>query len=73
MAFVAAWLPGSEGLGVRAGFYTNQETRGVYREAHPHLALFVRPIPINTGTDYSDEANGSGGTPLFPYGYGLTY
>ena len=30
-------------------------------------------IPINTGKVYSEEQKGSGGNPMYPCGFGLTY
>jgi beta-glucosidase len=69
-AFVAAWLPGSEGIGVADVLYGNYNFTGKITHT---WANTLGQIPINTGTEYSDEPHGSGGTPLFPYGYGLTY
>jgi beta-glucosidase len=69
-AFVAAWLPGSEGIGVADVLYGNYNFTGKITHT---WANTLGQIPINTGTPYSDEPHGSGGTPLFPYGYGLTY
>lgn len=71
-AFVAAWLPGSEGLGVAQVLYKSGNAGFTGKLTHTWPSSFDQ-IPVNTGTDYSDEAKGSGGTPLFSYGYGLTY
>jgi beta-glucosidase len=69
-AFVAAWLPGSEGGGVADVLYGAYNFTGKLRHTWPNT---IDQVPINTGTVYSDEKHGSGGTPLFNYGYGLTY
>jgi beta-glucosidase len=67
-AFVAAWLPGSEGIGVADVLYGNYNFTGKLTHTWPKT---VGQIPINTGS--FGDATGSGGTPLFEYGYGLTY
>jgi beta-glucosidase len=69
-AFVAAWLPGTEGIGVADVLYGNYNFTGKITHT---WANTLSQIPINTGTVYADEPKGSGGTPLFEYGYGLTY
>ncbi len=71
-AFVAAWLPGSEGGGVADVLYSVNNANFTGRLTHTWPASFEQ-IPINTGPSYSDEQKGSGGTPLFEYGYGLSY
>lgn len=60
-AFVAAWLPGSEGQGVSDVLFGDYDFQGKLsfswpRQTHP---------PVNKGDKQYD--------PLFPYGYGLTY
>jgi len=69
-AFVAAWLPGSEGAGVADVLYGDKKFTGKLTHSWPKS---LDQIPINTGTAYADELKGSGGTPLFDYGYGLTF
>jgi beta-glucosidase len=67
-AFVAAWLPGSEGGGIAdvlfsdAGGRVRHDFRGKLSYSWPKRA---DQTPLNRGdADYD---------PLFPYGYGLTY
>ncbi|MBN1759373.1 MAG: glycoside hydrolase family 3 C-terminal domain-containing protein [Chitinispirillaceae bacterium] len=69
-AVVAAWLPGGEGGGVADVLYGEHNFTGKLTHTWPASA---GQIPINTGTVYADEKQGSGGEPLYPYGYGLTY
>lgn len=71
-AFVAAWLPGSEGDGVADVLYKANGATFTGKLTHTWPSSFDQ-IPINTGTVYADEPKGSGGTPLFQYGFGLTY
>lgn len=59
-AFVAAWLPGSEGQGVADVLFGDANFQGKLAFSWPKKA---RP-PINRGDKDYD--------PLFPYGYGLT-
>ncbi|WP_308365639.1 MULTISPECIES: exo 1,3/1,4-beta-D-glucan glucohydrolase [unclassified Microbulbifer] len=67
-AFVAAWLPGSEGAGVADVILTDAEGKTQYdftgklSFSWPRL---VDQVPLNLGDDGYD--------PLFAYGYGLTY
>jgi beta-glucosidase len=69
-AFVCAWLPGSEGNGVADVLYNTKNFSGKLTHTWPSS---FEQIPINTGAAIADEKHGSGGTPLFEYGYGLTY
>ena len=69
-AIVAAWLPGSEGGGVADVLFGEYDFTGTLTHTWPASAS---QIPINTGPSYSDEQHGSGGEPLYPYGYGLKY
>ena len=69
-AFVAAWLPGSEGGGVADVLYNKAPFSGKLRHTWPKT---FDQIPINSGTDHADEKHGVGGESLFEYGYGLTY
>jgi beta-glucosidase len=71
-AFVAAWLPGSEGDGVGEVLYKSNGATFTGKLTHTWPSS-LEQIPINSGTAYADEPKGSGGTPLFEYGYGLTY
>jgi len=67
-AFVAAWLPGSEGAGVAdviltdAAGKTQYDFTGKLSFSWPRL---VDQVPLNLGDDGYD--------PLFAYGYGLTF
>jgi len=62
-AFIAAWLPGSEGEGVADVLFGDYAPTGKLPASWPKS---MSQIPINK----SDSANYN---PLFPYGYGLTY
>ncbi|HEU4535125.1 MAG TPA: glycoside hydrolase family 3 N-terminal domain-containing protein [Polyangiaceae bacterium] len=60
-AFVAAWLPGSEGGGVADVLFGDHDFTGKLSFSWP-------------GADCQTSINrGDGSTPLFPYGFGLTY
>jgi beta-glucosidase len=59
-AFVAAWLPGTEGQGVADVLFGDYKPTG----------KLPRAWPRNNG---QLSANDFKGKPLFPYGYGLTY
>jgi beta-glucosidase len=70
-AFVAAWLPGSEGKGVAEVLYGgNFNFTGKLTHIWPKT---FDQIPINSGNTYADEKHGVGGDPLFNIGFGLTY
>lgn len=61
-AFVAAWLPGTEGLGVADVLFGDYKPTGKLSFTWPKS---MSQIPINKGdTSY---------TPLFEFGYGLSY
>jgi len=61
-AFIAAWLPGTEGQGVADVLFGDYKPTGKLSYTWPHS---VDQLPINFGdSDYS---------PLFKFGYGLTY
>jgi beta-glucosidase len=61
-AFIAAWLPGTEGEGVADVIFGDYNPTGKLSRSWPRSNL---QIPINFGNlNYN---------PLFPYGYGLTY
>lgn len=61
-AFVAAWLPGSEGGGVADVLFGITAPTGTLPHSWPRRAA---QIPINAGE--------AGYDPLFPLGFGLTY
>ena len=61
-AFVAAWLPGTEGDGVADVLFGDYAPTGKLSFTWPRS---MNQIPINVGDEPYD--------PLFPYGYGLTY
>ena len=61
-AFIAAWLPGTEGQGIADVLFGNFKPVGKLPHSWPKN---MQQIPINVG-----DANYS---PLFPYGFGLTY
>lgn len=60
-AFVAAWLPGSEGAGVADVLFGNVMPSGKLPHTWPKNA---KQIPIN---------DGDGKKGLYPYGFGLSY
>jgi beta-glucosidase len=59
-AFLAAWLPGSEGSGVADVLFGD----------YPPTGKLPRPWPENNGHLRADDPNAQ---PLFPAGFGLTY
>jgi beta-glucosidase len=59
-AFVAAWLPGTEGAGITDVLFGDYPFSGKLPVTWPNA---VTQEPIN---------NGDGQTPLFPFGYGIT-
>ena len=61
-AFVAAWLPGTEGQGVADVIFCDFKPVGKLPHSWPKN---MQQIPINIGDSNYD--------PLFPYGFGLTY
>jgi beta-glucosidase len=61
-ALVAAWLPGTEGLGVTDVLFGDYRPTGRLSFSWPRT---MEQIPINVGDVNYD--------PLFKYGYGLTY
>jgi beta-glucosidase len=61
-AFVAAWLPGTEGDGVADVLFGSHPPTGRLSHSWPRS---MSQVPINVGD--------AGYEPLFPYGYGLTY
>jgi beta-glucosidase len=61
-AFVAAWLPGTEGEGVSDVLFGDYKPTGKLSHSWPKS---MKQIPINFGNKNYD--------PLFEYGFGLTY
>ncbi len=61
-AIVAAWLPGTEGAGVADVLFGDYAPTGKLSHSWPRSNA---QIPVNWGDP--------GYSPLFPYGYGLTY
>ena len=61
-AFLAAWLPGTEGQGVADVLFGDFSPSGKLSHSWPRS---MSQVPINVGDPSYD--------PLFPYGYGLTY
>ncbi len=61
-AFVAAWLPGTEGQGVADVLFGDANMSGKLPHSWPKN---MKQIPINVGDKEYD--------PLFPFGFGLTY
>jgi len=61
-AFVAAWLPGTEGAGVADVLFGDYAPTGKLPVTWPRD---ISQLPINVGDEDYD--------PLFPFGFGLTY
>jgi beta-glucosidase len=61
-AFIAAWLPGTEGQGVADVIFGDYNPTGKLSHSWPRE---MSQIPINAGDLVYD--------PLFAYGYGLSY
>jgi beta-glucosidase len=61
-AFIAAWLPGTEGAGVADVLFGDYKPTGKLSRTWPSS---MSQIPINVGDKNYD--------PLFKYGFGLTY
>jgi beta-glucosidase len=61
-AFIAAWLPGTEGSGVADVLFGDYKPTGKLSRTWPRS---MSQIPINVGDKNYD--------PLFKYGFGLTY
>jgi beta-glucosidase len=60
-AFIAAWLPGTEGRGVTDVLFGDYNPSGRLSHSWPRA---MKDIPINSGDSVYD--------PLFAYGYGIT-
>ena len=65
-AFVAAWLPGSEGDGVAEVLFGKYDFSGKLPHSWPK---YVKDFKGNYGPNFWDD----GIEPLFEYGYGLNY
>lgn len=65
-AFVAAWLPGSEGGGIADVLFTKRDGSVNY-DFKGKLPFAWPRTPLQTGVTAGSEA------PLFAYGFGLTY
>jgi len=61
-AWIAAWLPGTEGAGVAEVLFGDYNFRGTLSHSWP-----ASEDQVNLNKD------DAGFTPLFPYGHGLTY
>ncbi len=70
-AVVAAWLPGSRGIGVADVLYGDQNFSGKLPHTWPSS---FEQIPINVDKQPDEPGvDADAVTPLFPYGHGLTY
>lgn len=67
-AFVAAWLPGSEGGGIADVLFAAPDGR-VAHDFRGKLSFSWPRTPQQTAINRGQ----AGASPLFPYGYGLTY
>ena len=67
-ALVAAWLPGTEGEGISDVLFGDYNPTGKLCVTWP---ASNNQEPINAG-NMGDNV-GAGGTPLFAYGFGLSY
>jgi beta-glucosidase len=61
-ALIAAWLPGTEALGITDVLFGDYQPTGKLSHSWPRG---MSQIPINDGDGSYD--------PLFPYGFGLPY
>lgn len=84
-AFVAAWLPGTEGLGITDVLFGDKDFTGklsytwgatkcstTINRAAPNIPNYITPVDGLTGAVIEQELDGEFGQ-LFPYGYGLNY
>lgn len=68
-AFVAAWLPGTEGLGVAQVLFADASTSNLAYDFTGKLSFSWPKLPLQAELNVGDENY----DPLFAYGYGLTY
>ena len=66
-AFIAAWLPGTEGKGIADVLFRNGDHEIVH-DFTGRLSFSWPRGPLQTPLNHGDESY----DPLFPYGYGLT-
>jgi beta-glucosidase len=69
-AFVVAWLPGSEGAGIADVLF--RKSKGEVNFDFTGKLSFSWPRS-STDADGNADGHGSDGSPLFPFGFGLTY
>jgi beta-glucosidase len=70
-AIVAAWLPGSRGIGVADVLYGDVSPTGTLTHSWPNA---FSQIPINVDKQGDEPgADASSTQPLYPYGHGETY
>ena len=62
-AFIAAWLPGTEGQGIADVLFGDCKPTGKLPHTWPKS---MDQVPVHAGDPNADKA-------LFQYGYGLTY
>lgn len=67
-AFVAAWLPGSEGLGIAQVLMTDKSGKLSY-DFNGKLSFSWPKLPLQEQLNIGDQHY----DPLFPFGYGLSY
>jgi beta-glucosidase len=80
-AFVAAWLPGSEGQGITDVLFRSQNDTIAYdfqgklsfRWPANRRSFKCASVPMNIKRRVDERDLGDKSAPLFPYGYGLTY
>jgi len=65
-AFIAAWLPGSEGQGIAEVLFGDFNFSGKLPHSWP---TSVRDFDQKYGPNFWDTTT----KPLYPFGYGLTY
>ncbi len=71
-AFVAAWLPGTEGGGI-ADVIFKAPDGSIRHDFHGKLSFSWPRTPLQTTANIADRSGQRDDSPLFPYGYGLRY